>query len=67
VLVVNQNTEEFLENKAVLLRESQIKFPSKNLSLDIVRCATYSQGFLNRQIIILLNCLGVPKEYFMKK
>jgi hypothetical protein len=31
----------------VLLRESQVKFPSENLSLDIIRFATYSQGYLN--------------------
>jgi RNA-dependent RNA polymerase len=32
----------------ILLRNSQVKFQSDNLTLDIVRCATFSQGFLNR-------------------
>jgi hypothetical protein len=32
----------------IRLRESQIKFPSNDLSLNVVRCATYSQGYLNR-------------------
>ena len=40
----------------VLLRPSQVKFPSENFTLDIIRCATFSQGFLNRQIITLLHC-----------
>lgn len=35
-------------NYQILLRKSQIKFPSDNFSLDIVRCATFSLGFLNR-------------------
>ena len=51
----------------MLLRESQVKFPSNNLSLDIIRCATFSQGFLNQQIIILLHALGVPTEFFLQK
>ena len=51
----------------VQLRDSQIKFPSPDLSLNIIRMATFSQGFLNRQIITLLHCLGVPEEYFIMK
>ena len=49
----------------VRLRESQLKFPSEDLSLNVVRCATYSQGFLNRQLIVLLSCLGVPDNVFL--
>jgi len=49
----------------VKLRKSQVKFPSTDLSLNVVRCATYSQGYLNRQLIILLSCLGVPDEVFL--
>jgi hypothetical protein len=68
VLVVNNNTALFEKhNCQVLLRNSQVKFPSVNLSLDIVRCATFSQGYLNRQIIMLLHCLGVPIEFFLRK
>ena len=51
----------------VLLRPSQVKFPSENFTLDIIRCATFSQGFLNRQIITLLHCQGVPAEFFLSK
>jgi hypothetical protein len=49
----------------IRLRESQIKFPSNDLSLNVVRCATYSQGYLNRQLIMLLSCLGVPDHVFL--
>ena len=49
----------------IRLRESQIKFPSNDLSLNVVRCATYSQGYLNRQLIMLLSCLGVPDQVFL--
>lgn len=51
----------------VLLRKSQVKFPSKNLTLDVVRWATFSQGYFNRQIITLLHCLGVPIDYFLRR
>jgi hypothetical protein len=51
----------------VQMRGSQIKFPSEDLSLNIIRCGTFSQGLLNRQIIILLYCLGVPETYFIDK
>ena len=51
----------------VQLRESQIKFPSADLSFNIIRCGTFSQGLLNRQIITLLHSLGVPEEYFLDK
>ena len=56
----------FQRDVQVRLRESQIKFASPDLSLNVVRCATYSQGYLNRQLIILLNCLGVPDEVFLQ-
>lgn len=49
----------------IRLRESQVKFASSDLSLNVVRCATFSQGYLNRQIIILLNSLGVPDQVFL--
>ena len=58
--------DEFVEQDVLIrLRESQIKFQSNDLTLNVVRCATFSQGFLNRQLIILLSCIGVPDEVFM--
>ena len=54
-----------LTGRTIQVRNSQIKFESDDLGLNVVRCATFSQGYLNRQIIILLNCLGVPEEIFI--
>ena len=50
VLMVNPKMSEKEESSSVVvcLRESQIKFASNDLSLNVVRCATYSQGYLNR-------------------
>ena len=58
--------KEFARNLVVRLRSSQIKFASNDLSLNVVRCATFSQGYLNRQLIILLSCMGVPNEVFLE-
>lgn len=41
-----------------------IKFPSPDLTLNVIRCSRWSQGFLNRQVINLLYSLGVPIDYF---
>ena len=56
-----------LQGRKVQLRSSQTKFPSEDLSLNVIRCSTYGQGFLNRSIIQLLHCLGIEKEYFIQK
>lgn len=31
----------------------------------MIRCAKFSQGFLNRHIVILLHCIGVPSQFFL--
>lgn len=74
VLATNNNLELFQKEEGgendyyqVLLRSSQMKFPAGNLTLELVRCATFSQGYLNRQLIVLLHCLGAPIEFFLKK
>lgn len=54
-----------LKGRVVQLRASQVKFVSDDLSLNVVRCSTISQGYLNRQIIILLQSLGVPEQIFI--
>lgn len=41
------------------------KFESDKLELGVIRCATPSLSYLNRQIIVLLSCLGVPDEVFL--
>lgn len=50
----------------VSLRSSQVKFEARDLSFNVIRASTYGQGYLNRQVIILLYCLGVPESYFME-
>ena len=44
-----------------------IKFESENRNLEIVRCGTFSWGYLNRQVITLLSCNGVKDEIFLRK
>jgi hypothetical protein len=51
----------------VQLRASQLKFHSPDLSFNVIRPATFSPGFLNRQTIQLLQCAGVPQSYFLQK
>ena len=53
------------DERKIVLRGSMIKFKSINPWLEVIRCATYSPGLLNRQVIILLNTLGVPEKVFM--
>ncbi|UJR07128.1 hypothetical protein I4U23_011416 [Adineta vaga] len=48
------------------LRDSMNKFDSSNYSIDIIRGSSMpSAGFLNRQIILLLSCLGIDDEVFL--
>jgi hypothetical protein len=41
-----------------------MKFQTKDFPLEVIRCATFSQGYLNRQVILLLNNIGVPDQVF---
>jgi len=41
-----------------------MKFQCDEFPLEVIRCATFSQGYLNRQVIMLLNALGVPDKVF---
>ena len=43
------------------------KFDGGIFKLSVIRCATYSPAFLNRQVILLLSNLGVPDEVFEAK
>jgi len=45
-----------LKGKKIQFRESQEKFKSPDMQLEVIRCATYSQGYLNRQVIMLMSC-----------
>jgi RNA-dependent RNA polymerase len=51
----------------LLLRESMKKFEGKLLELGVIRCSTYSPAYLNRQVILLLDYLGVPEDIFLDK
>ncbi len=62
ILAVNPD---ITEDEMVLVRPSMIKFDSNDTELGIIRASSFSQGYLNRQIITLLNTLGVPKEIFI--
>ena len=42
-----------------------LKFVGKINELSVIRCSTYSPAYLNRQVILLLDFLGVPKQTFM--
>ena len=57
--------EEKLVGDIVEIRPSQIKFKCDMWDLEVIRCATFSQGYLNRQVILLFSCLGVKEEIFL--
>jgi len=50
----------------VELRPSQVKFESQDHYLEVIRCSTFSQGYLNRQVILLLSNLGVQDDVFLR-
>lgn len=52
------------ETPKILFRKSMKKFEGGLFKLSVIRCATYSPAFLNRQVILLLNNLGVSDEIF---
>lgn len=55
-----------LKNNTILLRESMIKFNSYNNSnLYIIRNSTFSIGYINKQIIHILNQLGISNKIFL--
>lgn len=53
-------------NIDIYFRPSMNKFPTDNYSIDVVRTShSPTVAFLNRQIILLLSALGIPKENFI--
>ena len=54
-----------LKGKTIELRKSMIKFECDEYPLEIIRGSTFSQGYLNRQVILLTSCIGVPDEVFL--
>ncbi len=56
-----------LECRKVQNRFSQSKFNSPDMNLEVIRCAKFSQGYLNRQAILLMSSQSVEDSTFMKK
>ncbi len=50
----------------IQIRKSQMKFDSEHFAIEICRSSFYSPGYLNRQIITLLETLRIPKEVFIQ-
>ncbi|KAI1300421.1 RNA dependent RNA polymerase-domain-containing protein, partial [Xylaria venustula] len=48
------------------LRPSQKKFKAQSTLLEIIKPSRFSAATLNRQIITILSCLGVPDATFMR-
>lgn len=64
VLVLKESTMKGL----VEMRPSMRKFEGKDFNLGIIRCATYSVAYLNRQVIMLLSSLNKQMDHiFMEK
>lgn len=51
-----------LEGRQVCLRPAMIKFEAPNTHLELANKGNILQFFLNRQLIVLLESLGLPKE-----
>ncbi|KAJ3137940.1 Interferon-induced helicase C domain-containing protein 1 [Physocladia obscura] len=63
VLVVNP---EMSDAEDIRLRPSMIKFVSSRNELCVVNVSQYIPCFLNRQLIVILETLGVPSTVFLK-
>ncbi|KAF1834188.1 RdRP-domain-containing protein [Decorospora gaudefroyi] len=51
----------------VHIRPSQQKFEAKSRGLEIIRSSTLATAFFNRQIILVLSCLGIPDHVVITK
>lgn len=49
------------------LRPSQRKFESPSKGLEIIRYSSFATATLNRQLIVILKCLGVEDQVFLDK
>ncbi|KAG5929419.1 hypothetical protein E4U53_002455 [Claviceps sorghi] len=50
----------------VHIRPSQEKFKASSKSLEVIKCASRATATLNRQTIVILESLGVPRHVFTK-
>ncbi|KAK8155980.1 RNA dependent RNA polymerase-domain-containing protein [Phyllosticta citrichinensis] len=56
-----------LKNGEIRVRRSQRKFDSANEGLEVIRLSQYAPATLNRQLIIVLEALGVPGAAFIER
>lgn len=54
-----------LTGKSVHIRPSQEKFQTDYSGLEICEVSSFKTSYLNRQVILILTALGVPKEVFL--
>lgn len=66
VLALKDNNGDSMKG-LVEVRPSMCKFKGSEFDLGIIRCATFSVAYLNRQVIMLLSNLKVKDEIFMDK
>lgn len=66
VLSFKHNNGESMKG-LIEMRPSMRKFKGSEYDLGIIRCATFSVAYLNRQVIMLLSSLKVKDEIFMEK
>ena len=55
------------KGQVVKTRPSQNKFTAERKRLEIIKPAVFVQAELNRQLIIILSCLGIYDHVFMEK
>lgn len=51
----------------IWFRKSMKKFEGKFNELSTIRISTFSPAYLNRQVILLLDYLGVPQQFFLDR
>ncbi|KAK7616214.1 RNA dependent RNA polymerase-domain-containing protein [Phyllosticta citricarpa] len=56
-----------LKDGEVRVRRSQRKFDSANEGLEVIRWSQFAPATLNRQLIIVLEALGIPGAAFIQK
>ncbi|KAL1644220.1 hypothetical protein SLS58_004500 [Diplodia intermedia] len=56
-----------LDGHRIVVRRSQEKFPAANDGLEVIKWSQYATATLNRQLIVVLDALGVPEHIFMNK
>ncbi|CDW76328.1 rna-dependent rna polymerase [Stylonychia lemnae] len=63
--IYKDDDQERLEGRIIEVRDSQKKFECNSWDLEVIRCSTFSQGYLNRQVILLLSSLQVSDKVFL--